>query len=134
MSEDYTERMTSKQTGDLGETIACTFLRRKGHSIMERNYRKAWGEIDIIAERAGVVHFIEVKSVTRIGLPDVSRENNDYRPEEQVHPKKLEKISRTAETYMAEREDGREYQIDVVAIFLDPARRQARCRLYENVS
>ena len=79
------------------------------------------------------MRFIEVKAVTRENLPDVTRENDDYRPEEQVHPAKLKKIARTAEMYMNGKGDNRDYQIDVVGVFIDPKRRKARCRLFEQV-
>jgi putative endonuclease len=122
-----------KEAGRLGEQIAADYLRRKGYSLIERNYRKPWGEIDIIAEKGGVVRFVEVKTLSRELLPDVSRENNQYRPEEQVHPWKLRKIARTAETYMNSTRDSREYQIDVVGVFLNMRTRSARCRLFEQV-
>jgi putative endonuclease len=128
--------MNTKETGALGESIASRFLAQKGFLILGMNYRKPWGEIDIIAERAGIVRFVEVKAVTRERIEikgSVSREMEEYRPEEQVHPQKLKKICRTAETYMIETHDQREFQIDVVAIFLNPSKKQAVCRLYENV-
>lgn len=53
----------TSRTGALGEEIAARFLERKGFRVAERNYRKPWGEIDIIAEKAGIVRFIEVKAV-----------------------------------------------------------------------
>ena len=122
-----------KEVGRLGEEIAAKFLQGKGFKIIERNYRKPWGEIDIIAEKRGTVRFVEVKSVSRENLPDVSREMSNYRPEEQVHPAKLKKVCRTAELYMNEKNDDREFQIDVVGVFLDMKSRKARCRLYEQV-
>jgi len=125
--------MSTREVGNLGESIACAFLERKGVRVIARNYRKPWGEVDIIAEKTGTVRFVEVKSVRVSVLPDISRETGGYRPEEQVHPKKLAKIARVAETYMAEGGDDREYQIDVVGVFLDERSRRARCRLYENV-
>src|ERR1700691_2907309 len=100
-----------KEAGKLGEQIAADFLIRKGFKILERNYRKPWGEIDIIAEKEGVIRFVEVKTLTRDFLPNVSRENSDYRPEEQVHPLKLRKIARTAEMYMNAKNDARDFQI-----------------------
>lgn len=100
---------------------------------MERNYLRPWGEIDIIAEKEGIVRFIEVKSVTREILTGVTRENDDYRPEEQVHPAKLQKLMRTAELYMGSANDEREYQIDVIGVLMDTKRRMARCRLFEQV-
>lgn len=122
-----------KEVGRLGEDVACQYLARRGFRIIERNYLRSWGEIDIIAEKDGVVRFIEVKTLSRENLDDISREMNDYRPEEQVHPAKLRKVARTAEMYMNGAEDGRDYQIDVVGVYLDIRRRKARCRLYEQV-
>jgi putative endonuclease len=122
-----------RQTGNAGEDVACQFLVGKGFAILERNYLRPWGEIDIVAEKGGTVRFVEVKAVSRESLPDISRENGGYRPEEQVHPAKLRKVARTAEMYMNEKGDQRDYQIDVVGVFLDMKNRKARCRLFEQV-
>jgi putative endonuclease len=122
-----------KAAGRVGEQIAADFIVKKGYSLIERNYRKPWGEIDIIAEKGGVVRFVEVKTLSTDFVADVSRENNSYRPEEQVHPWKLRKVARTAETYMNAKMDSREYQIDVVGVFLNMQTRKARCRLFEQV-
>src|SRR3989344_3957542 len=104
-----------KEVGKSGEDIACQFLARKGYKVIGRNYRKKWGEIDIIAEKDGVVRFIEVKAVSQTG--DFSREM-EYRPEELVHRSKLEKVARTAALCMEEWRDKREYQIDVVGVIM----------------
>lgn len=122
-----------KEVGRIGEDVACQFLERKGFKIISRNYRKPWGEIDIIAERSGIVRFIEVKTVSREASLGISRERVDYRPEEQVHEEKLKKVARTAELYMDSTGDVREFQIDVVGVFLDMGTRTARCRLLEQV-
>jgi putative endonuclease len=121
-----------KRVGKLGEQIACEFLTKKGFRVIDRNYRKSWGEIDIIAERNGQVRFVEVKAVSREALPDISREM-DYRPEEMVSTHKLQKLARTAELYMEAMHDDREYQIDVVGVILSESSRTARCRLFEQV-
>src|SRR6185295_14954701 len=89
-----------KEVGTIGESVAAEFLRRKGFAILEKNYRKPWGEIDIVAEKGDIVRFVEVKSVTRESSTNVSRESNDHRPEELVHAHKLQKVARTAEMYM----------------------------------
>ena len=122
-----------KEVGAAGESVAAEFLRRKGFEIVEMNYRKPWGEVDIVALKSGVVRFVEVKSVSRESIQDISRETNDHRPEELVHEHKLRKVARTAEMYMNERSDPRDYQIDVVGVFLDMAKRKAQCRLFEQV-
>lgn len=119
-----------KEVGRIGEDIARQFLERKGFKIIARNYRKPWGEIDIIAEKAGTVRFVEVKAVSRESLPDISREM-DYRPEEMVDSRKLRKLARTAALYMEVHKDKREFQIDVVGVILVMSTRKARCRLFE---
>lgn len=118
-----------RRTGNLGEDIACIFLERKGFKVTDRNFSKPWGEIDIVATRADIVHFIEVKSIS---VRQFSRES-DQRPEELVDERKLRKVSRTAALYMESSRDNREYQIDVVGVLLNKETRKARCRLYEQV-
>jgi putative endonuclease len=48
----------------LGEEIAAKFLAKKGYQIIGRNFRKGYGEIDIIAVHDNVLVFIEVKTRT----------------------------------------------------------------------
>jgi putative endonuclease len=122
-----------RRIGNVGEDVALRFLEGKGFTIIARNYLKPWGEIDIIALKNEIVRFVEVKSVSRESIPDISREMNDYRPEELVHEYKLRKVARTAEMYMNEKGDDREFQIDVVGVFLDFKTRKAKCRLFEQV-
>ena len=119
-----------QDVGRGGEDIACQFLVRRGYRVIERNYRRKWGEIDVIAEKDGSIRFVEVKAVSREKMPDFSHEM-DYRPEELVHRTKLRKVARTAALYMEERKDKREYQIDVVGVIMNEATRTARCRLFE---
>lgn len=119
--------------GSTGEDIACEFLTRKGYTILQRNLKVPWGEVDVVGEKDGVVRFIEVKSTLVAEFPDFSRENW-YRPEELVHEAKLKKISSVATSYMNDRRDEREYQIDVVAVYMHNRARKARCKLLEHVA
>ena len=127
---DMVDDSLRKEVGRMGEEVASKFLESKDFRIIARNYRKPWGEIDIIAEKGGVVRFVEVKAVSRESLPDVSREI-DYRPEEMVDRRKLRKLARTAALYMEVKKDKREFQIDVVGVIMVMATRKARCRLFE---
>lgn len=128
-------RTSKRVTGDAGELIACKFLERKGFTILERNYLKPWGELDIVASKSGIIHFIEVKTVTR----EIPTNGNNgsremaYRPEEQFTALKLRKVARTAALYMEQRKDLREFQIDGVAVMLDTKKRIARCAYYAQV-
>ena len=52
----------SRAKGNLAEDKACQFLLDNGYSIIERNFYSRFGEIDVIATKDEVIHFIEVKS------------------------------------------------------------------------
>ncbi len=110
----------------MGEGIACEFLVKHGYEILDRNYRKKWGEIDIAAQKEGKLHFIEVKTVSR---------ETAYRPEENVHPWKLKRLFRVIQTYLLDKNipDKVEWQLDVAAITLDFKTKTAKIRITENV-
>jgi|SRR3989344_396923 len=118
------KRTKRQKTGAIGESIAEQFLRSKGYKIFVKNYRKPWGEIDIIAEKGDTVRFVEVKTVSR-------ESRAVHRPEELVDRRKLSKVARTAALYMEMKRDGREYQLDVVGVILDKSTHTAQCRLFE---
>lgn len=127
--------VTSRRAlGDTGESIACEYLARKGYKIVERNYLRPWGEIDIVARRDRNYHFIEVKTISReIGPRSVARESSRMSAEDHIHPAKLKKLARTVELYMAGKKGSPDFQIDVVTVVMDVGTRTARCRLYEQV-
>lgn len=116
----------TRNIGNIGESVACKFLESRGYVLIERNYLQKCGEIDIIAVKSRSVRFIEVKTVSRV--------TSDYRPEELVNAKKLQKIGKTAELWLLNSKyQDFDYQIDVVAVHLDTSTRIARCSLFEEV-
>lgn len=123
-------------TGDIGEGIACRFLMKHNFRILERNYLKKWGEIDVIAKKNGILRFVEVKTVSRENIASVSRETLEKdRPEENIHTQKIKRLHRTIESYLEEKDVSHEtlWQIDTLAVFLDMGNKQARIRFLENV-
>jgi putative endonuclease len=125
---------TKKTIGNLGEDLACRFLKRKRFEIIERNYRKKWGEIDIIAKRDELIHFIEVKSVSRENLREVSHETGGFRPEDNVHPWKLQRLARTIQTYLSEKRiDSADWQFDVITAYIDTKNLVSRVTMLENI-
>lgn len=77
-------------TAILGENAACDHLRKKGYEIIERNFRKKYCEIDVIARKGGVLVFIEVKT----------RSNSNFgTPFEAISKGKLQKIISAAKYY-----------------------------------
>ncbi len=125
----------SQKIGELGEDVACKFLLKNGFSILERNYTKKWGEIDIVAEKDNRRYFIEVKSVSCETLPDFSEENPFVkRPEENMHPWKLKRLRRVVETYLISKRLGSvEWQFDLLLVYLDLKQKKARVRKIENI-
>lgn len=125
----------NRKTGNLGEDIACRFLEKKGFDIIERNYLKKWGEIDIVSKQGATIHFIEVKSVSCEILNTISHETNGYRPEDNVHSEKLKRLSRTIQTYLLERGVTHEtnWQFDVVTVYIDKKSLISRVILLENI-
>jgi Holliday junction resolvase-like predicted endonuclease len=127
-----------RQTGDLGEDVACRYLEGRGYTLVERNYLKPWGEIDIVAEKAKKLYFVEVKTISRElssgGGRGVTREPG-FRPEENMHPAKLKRLHRAVQTYLVDHRvpDSVEWQIDLVCVYLDFATRKARVEILENV-
>jgi putative endonuclease len=126
---------TDKQkVGEIGENVACRFLMKRGFEIVERNYWKKWGEIDIIAKKEGILRFIEVKTVSCKTLDSVTHETDTYRPEDNIHPWKLKRLSRTIQTYLLEKgDDDIEWQFDVIAIYLDMSNKKARVNFLEDI-
>ncbi len=125
----------SQKIGQLGEDVACKFLMKHNFSVEERNYTKKWGEIDIIATKEGKLYFVEVKSVSCETLPDPKDENPFIkRPEENMHPWKLKRLSRTIQTYLIHKRIGNTpWQFDLLLVYLDIKNRLARVRIIDNV-
>jgi putative endonuclease len=91
--------MTKKQIGKLGEDIAVTYLEKNGFDVKDRNYLKKYGEIDIVAERSGMLHFVEVKTVTSVEKAIDARKGR-YRVEENISQRKLQRLGRVVHTYL----------------------------------
>ncbi len=131
----------TQQTGELGENIACKFLMKQGFAIVERNYTKKWGEIDIIAKKEEKLYFIEVKSVSREVLPvkdtknSVSDINGEYKAEDNMHPWKLKRLSRTIQTYLLSKNvsDETDWQLDLLIVYLDLNNKKARIKIINDI-
>ena len=86
----------SHVAGVRGEDRAAAWLAGEGWSILARNVRSRWGEIDIVAARGKDLAFVEVKSWNALGKESL---------EQSVGPRKQWRIRRTAEWYLAGRRD-----------------------------
>jgi len=96
--------------GELGERIAARWLERHGYAVLARRWRSGHRDVDLIAEREGVVAFVEVKTRAAMEFGD---------PVEAVHAKKQQSLVRSAREWLARDANGaREYRFDVIGVLL----------------
>ncbi|PAF45886.1 YraN family protein [Helicobacter sp. 11S02629-2] len=97
------------------EAVGKAFLETKGFKIIESNYYTRYGEIDIIASRDGVLHFIEVKY----------SKTDPYRKFSRA---KMTRVTKSALLYLQEKDLDTSFCIDALAIH------DKEINLYENLS
>lgn len=184
----------SQKTGELGESLAEKYLKKKGYRIIERNYTITQGEIDIISKEGNDLIFVEVKAISvspetfdmldkKDGIvtrgtnsvknlenkgffnKNVPRETNDgvtrgtendpipdlkpaetgnihkghqiqIRPEDNMHPRKLQKLYRTIEIYMSDKDVlyKTKWRIDLLSVFIDIHSKRVKVEHYKNVN
>lgn len=116
----------SNPTAIKGEELAAKFLQEKGYKIIDRNFRKGYGEIDIIATRKGVLVFVEVK--TRTGVLYGS-------PFEQISYFKLKALKKTAQFYkLLNPKLPDALRIDAVSVLLDYSGNASNIEHIENIT
>lgn len=104
MGIDHTQR---RKAGNIGEDAVCGFLVRHGYEIIKRNFTVRGGEIDIIAEKADTIAFVEVKTRT-IGSMTSAEEAVDLR--------KQRLIIRTAQAYLQNAAQPLQCRFDVAVV------------------
>ena len=130
---------SNNKVGAYGEEIAAHYLRKLGHSILETNYLKRWGEIDVVSRETNnnkvIIHFVEVKTVSYETKSDLERavSYGTWRPEENVHPQKIQKMNRAIETWLMEQDCNSDWQIDVIAVRIVPREKYATVKYLPNI-
>lgn len=116
----------NQSLGFYGEQLAVNYLSEHSYSIVERNFRTRMGEIDVIAQKANTLHFVEVK--TRIGTIKGM-------PYEAVTPTKIRHLMKAAQSYvLLNQKTGDKLSLDVISIILDSQRNLTSLRHYENIT
>ena len=109
---------TRKEVGNWGERVAAEYLQRRGFSIRDRNVARKTGELDVIAEEAGTLHFVEVKTMLVDEFPGEKLVRDEYDPSLNLHEAKIRKVARTAEWYVLEKQWEGEWQVDGCLVWL----------------
>ena len=95
----------SRAKGDYAEERGCEYLASLGFTIIERNFYSRFGEIDIIATKDGVLHFIEVKSGEEYELAV-----------QNITPRKLSRLFKTGNTYLKKKALDLSYCYDALLV------------------
>lgn len=114
--------------GKLGEDIAVFYLKKHGFTVVERNYRKKWGELDVVVKKDNILHFVEVKTTSRM-------DGMNVRPEENMHAWKRERLARTVATYLSERHipEELEWTFDLITVYLQEEIKRARVSVLKDI-
>ena len=105
----------SRRVGNIAEDKAISFLEENGFKIVERNFYSRFGEIDIIASKDNVLHFVEVKS-------------GKDEPVYKITPSKLSKIIKTSKFYLNKTRSNYDYCFDAVIV------KESKIEFIENIS
>lgn len=95
--------------GKLGEKLGAAYISEKGFKILFRNWRYKHLEIDIIASKNNVLHFVEVKArhSERFGYP-----------EEAVDAQKIKNLTRAATAFLFQHDEWKQIQFDILSIII----------------
>lgn len=133
-NKNFSKEPTEKQKiGQVGEDEVCKFLAGRGYKIVERNYLKKWGEIDIVCKKDDKIYFIEVKSVTHV--TEAGESSGSYRAEDNMHPWKLQRLGRAVQSYLLDRDvpESIDWQFDLATVLLDKDKRPIRIEIIEDL-
>ncbi len=98
----------TKQFGNASEDLVTQYLIKQGFVILERNYKKFFGEIDIIARQSNVIAFIEVKAR--------KKENFMYQLVDTRKQHKIGMVARLFISTLADNYDKYVYRFDVALV------------------
>lgn len=113
--------------GLAAEEAVAQHLRKIGFTILDRNWRRPWGELDIVADKQGMVHFVEVKA---------SRQQiAGFDPFLRADGRKMHKVKRTAQTWLSHHRYSpeTEWQMDIASVIMDPNLPEPAIEIFENI-
>lgn len=116
--------LKNKTFAAYSENLAAKWLRNKGYKIVKRNFRFRLGEIDIIAQKEGQMHFVEVKA---------RRSLNYGEPSEAVNSSKVKKIIKTAEVFLKYFPEFEDYDLKFDLISISYYDKKAKIDFIEDI-
>jgi len=122
------EKMDKIRTGFLGENFAEEYLRKNHYHIIQRNYRKKWGEIDIVAydKKTKETVFTEVKMI--------NRNYSNIMPEEELTEEKIKRLKRTILSFLSQYHlDDKPWRFDFMGIEIDSFHSKPIIKHYKDI-
>ncbi len=99
--------MTTFVSGRQAEAAAAQYLKDQGFKVLDQNWRTRWCEIDIVAQKAKTIYFVEVK----YRRSDAFGGGLDY-----ITPKKLEQMTFAAEMWVSQNRWSGDYQLSALEV------------------
>jgi putative endonuclease len=121
--------MNKTRKGFLGENLGITYLLQNQYRIIVRNYRKKWGEIDIVAydKKTKETVFLEVKTITEHSFSQIL-------PEEELTEEKIKRLKRVILSFLSEYHlDNKPWRFDFIAIEIQKNALKPDIRHYKDV-
>ncbi len=111
-------KFENHKIGRLGEDLAIKHLLKSGFTILDRNFSRPWGEIDIIAMKRDVIYFLEVKTVSYETVSDFHQNlaQGFYLPEQRVSEAKLDRLQKIIETWLQKQDTSHLCDVDITAL------------------
>jgi len=115
---------STRELGAWGEELACRELEQRGYTILDRNWRCAQGEVDIVALDGATYAFVEVKT----------RKSRLESPLQAIRTAKVTRLARLAELYLAQDSvQPGSWRIDWVGVQVDSASQRAEISLVQGI-
>lgn len=123
----------TQKIGEFCETLACEYLIRESFKIVDRNYYQKIGEIDIIARKDKIIHFIEVKAVSCETLEKI--DFLSIKPENNFTYHKSIKFKKIIEYYLMSKDISREtaIQVDLITVYVSKLNKKAKIVPFWNI-
>jgi Holliday junction resolvase-like predicted endonuclease len=130
--------MRKDKSGSLGEEIAQKYLQKRGFILLDKNYRSAGGELDILCKKDNTIHCFEVKTLSSFTDIKSHQEMKErvFRPEDHYTAKKERNVLRAFLFYLEKKYGSTDipHHMHLISLTLYEKEKRVRIRVFWNVS
>ena len=129
-------RTSKQQVGRCGEAIAAAYLKQKKYTVLQQNYTRPWGEIDIVAKKSSKYVLVEVKTVSYGTLQELQEAvlRGTRHPLELIHTHKQKQLHKIIETWWVEFNQPDLFTVLAISVRLVPNERYPSVCEVENLT